>query len=924
MRHFTFLVAIICCLGSAVYAQSGNFNGEVVDKISGEPLQGASVELTGSAAKGRHYITGLNGSFSVKNLVPGNYRLSVEFIGFAKYESSVTIPSTGIFKIELIHKQSSLSAVSITGGRGKGSDYASQLADRHADIIQNSVSARAIEVSPDLNVAAVTQRVSGVTLERSTNGEGQYVIIRGMDKRYIYTLINGVKIPSPDNKNRYVPLDVFPADMLQRLEVTKSLTPDMEGDAIGGTVNMIMKDAPSKFTVNTNAGLNYSTGLSGNDFNQFAHTQSLQSSPRIINGPNYLATMQDFPYSMFTHKPTSNPLAFLGALTVGGRVFDNKLGILLGGSYQNNYRYVNSTFFSTETSMSNGDVKVTDIQPRNYSIQQQRSGVNAKLDYKFDEKNQVNLYVAWFDLTRNEVRIASDTNLQLGRTGPGFGRINNSYRDLRDDQQIFNTTLSGDHTLSSRFSLGWIATYSKAKLNRPDEGTLNTGTGVTKDPVTGNPLQLPETLNESYREFTKSSDEDKTGYLNLTYHSKIKTVAADWSAGGMYRDKNRVSDYDDYALRPSNPSNQEYNGDLSNNNFAVFNGQGTPTNALNYTASEKVGGAYAMLKLTFKNFFIVGGARYENTDFSWVTALDKTVYGKTGSIKYYDVLPSVNVKYSLTSKQALRFDYYSAISRPNFYEVIPHNSSDADADYPEQGNPNLKRTVANNLDLKYEIYPHGLDQISAGIFYKHLQNPIEYALINEGTFLYYQAANFGNATNYGLELDATKFWNAFGVRANYTFTNSSITTEKTLYYSIPGGTTSKQVNQTRPLQGQSRNVVNVSLLFKDDNKLGLNAQLAFNYTSRRINTVSQFLNNDIWQKDFEQLDFSVEKKLFTHWYVYAKVNNILNTPFELEILQPYTGADVVGSVKYQTIGQNTFVRKDTYGVNFLLGVKFKF
>src|SRR6202012_4989894 len=124
---------------------------------------------------------------------------------------------------------------------------------RRADIIQNSVSPRAIEISPDLSVANTAQRISGVSLERSTNGEGQYVIVRGMDKRYIYTLVNGIKIPSPDNKNRYVPLDIFPADMLERLEITKSLTPNMEGDAIGGAVNMVMKDAPTKFSINANA-----------------------------------------------------------------------------------------------------------------------------------------------------------------------------------------------------------------------------------------------------------------------------------------------------------------------------------------------------------------------------------------------------------------------------------------------------------------------------------------------------------------------------------------------------------------------------------------------------------------------------------------------------------------------------------------------
>lgn len=124
--------------------------------------------------------------------------------------------------------------------------------------VMNVMSAKAIELSPDLTVANALGRISGITLERSASGEGQYAILRGMDKRYNYTLVNGVKIPSPDNKNRFVPLDIFPAEMLDRLEVSKSLTADLEGDGIGGAVNMVMKDAPDRRQVSANFTMGYS------------------------------------------------------------------------------------------------------------------------------------------------------------------------------------------------------------------------------------------------------------------------------------------------------------------------------------------------------------------------------------------------------------------------------------------------------------------------------------------------------------------------------------------------------------------------------------------------------------------------------------------------------------------------------------------
>ncbi|MDO6434953.1 TonB-dependent receptor [Flavitalea sp. BT771] len=924
-----YLFPLLLLLSGAMAAQSQTvvLRGSVVDRQTGEPLQGATVEIEGRDGSGTRggarLVAGLDGTFVLRDLRAGDYKIRVNAIGYGKYEADVVVREGGsTMRIDMERRQTELEMMQVSGRHDRGSERASLLADRRADIVQNSLSARSIEISPDLSVANTAQRISGVSLERSSNGEGQYVIIRGMDKRYIYTLVNGIKIPSPDNKNRYVPLDIFPADMLDRLEVIKSLTPNMESDAIGGAVNMIMKDAPARFSVNANVAAGYASKFFTQDYTHFSSGPSLDLSPRQINGPSYVATMKDFPDNAFSHDTRHHPLALLGGLSMGGRVWHDKLGILIGASYQNNYRNVNSVFFNTEMA-SNGATKVTGIEDRKYSIQQQRSGVHAKLDLTPDARNKISLYGAWLNLMRNEFRMASDTNLQLGRVGPGFGRINNTYRTLHDVQQMVNATLKGEHQIGDRLKLDWTGAYSKATLNRPDEGVLNVSTGVSKD-STGHAVHAPSTLFESDRIFAHSSDEDKSGYAHLTYRTRIGGVRTDWLAGGMYRSKKRTSTYDDYELRPASPSNQQYDGDIRHNHFEVFNGQGTFSDALNYTAKENVGAAYLMLKLDWHNFLITGGTRIENTDLSWASNLPETAEGKTGSVTYYDVLPSGNIKYSLNARQALRLSYYSAISRPNFYEIIPHVSNDADADYDEKGNPNLKHTVSDNLDLRYELYPKGLDQFVAGVFYKRLKNPIEYALVNEGTFVYYEAYNFGNATNYGLEADMTKFWRWFGIKANYTYTHSSITTTKQQNYLITGGSTNRMMDQTRPLQGQSKHIANLSLLFKDDGRAGLNAQLAFGYTSARINTVSQFLDNDIWQKGFAQMDFSAEKRVTRRWYVYAKVNNILNTPFQLEIRQPYTGVDVVGDVKYQTPGKNTFVRKDTYGTNYLLGVKFKF
>ncbi len=921
------LLLFFCLIAITTVFAKDIFKGIIQDGTTKEPLQGATIKLQNSDGKlVKITISGLDGSFAVRNVAAGSYQVEITYLGYKNVRQTITINDKEEATIFALAKTGmELNSVTVTASSDKGSDALALTTERAAASVTNVVSAKTIEVSPDLSVANVTQRVSGVSIQRSNNGEGQYAIVRGMDKRYNYTLVNGIKIPSPDNKNRYVPLDIFPAELLDRLEVTKALTPDMEGDAIGGVVNMVMKEAPSKFTLRANAGASYAqTFIDGKKFTTFDQSATNFKSPRDRNGESYLANNTDFPTNPYQYS-NKTPLAFNGGVSIGGRLLKNKLGMLLAASSQNNYRDVHTLFFSTETNRIDNSPSFTSIQRRNYSIQQNRSGLHSFLDYTFNKNHKLNLYLVYLNLGQDEYRFASDTNLTLGRVGPGSGRINNSIRTTSQTQKIYNATLKGDHKFGRNLLLTWAAVYSKATGNQPGRASLELSTGVTKD-ATGNLQQQPVYIdNSTFRDWSRNSDEDKSGYLNLTYKSIISTLKVDWSVGGMYRDKDRSSMYDNYNLRPF-PSPQSYTGNIGNNTFTVFNPQGSSTDPLNYDAYEKVGAYYVMAKAEKENVQIVAGVRAEHTQFDWTTAAPKTVEGAEGSITYYDILPSVHIKYKLSVKQYLRASYFSSISRPGFYELIPHTYIDPNSDYPEQGNPYLKRTTAENFDLRYEYFPKGIDQLLMGAFYKKIKNPIEYAIIQRGAGnTYYAPANFGTGSNYGFEFDVTKYLNAFGIRANYTFTSSEITTSKIRRFQktdAMGGTslTQENVMQTRPLQGQSKHIANLSLLYKNG-KRGIDAQLAGVYTGSRINIVSPFLDNDIWQKGFIQMDFSAEVRLVKQFSVFAKVNNLLNTPYQLEIHQKNTTA--VKDIPFQEMGENGFVRKDTYGANYLLGFRYK-
>ena len=914
----------------------GIIKGTVTDKKTGEPLIGATVHIQSKKGDFKKAIsTGLDGSYTFKNVPAGDYEVEAKYVSYKDESKNVTVNNDGvaIANLQLDTKGSDLKEVVVSTRASNESDQSTSRSVQRSDQVLNAVSARTIEVSPDITVANVMQRVSGVSIERSNNGEGQYAIIRGMEKRYSYTLIDGFKIPSPDNKNRYIPLDIFPSDIIARLEVYKSLTPAMEGDAIAGATNLVLKDAPDDFTIRLNVGAGMSQSVLQNGFTSFGNNNIDIRSPRINNGPTYNATLADFSNNPYHLTNSKAPVGTLGSISIGGRSADKKFGALVSLSYQNVYKDTKGVFFGSDVDVNNSPV-VTDITSRIWSIDQQRTSAIGRFDYKFDNKNKLAFDAAYINLDQNQYRFSSDTSLTLARTGIGQGRVTQDPRSQRDVQKVYNFTLHGENQLADKLKLDYTGIFSKATAdeNRYDLALI-TGRTLQSD---GSVLQAPTTLDAlkgQTQSFGYNTDQDKSGYLNLTYSPKIFDTKVDLTAGGMYRNKNRNSTFDQYTLGlPSTASTQTYDGNVDHNTFTVSSLQGTAGDPLNYTITENVGAGYLMAKFNIKKLEIVGGARYEHTSENYSDALAVTFAGKTGSSSYYDVLPSLNLKYALTDKQNLRATYYSAISRPNFYEIIPHTSGDPDADYQEVGNPALRRATADNYDLRYELFPKANDQFLFGVFYKRIVDPIEYALINlnaagsQGTVL--EPYNFGTANNYGFEADFTKYIHNFGFRANYSFTNSAITTSKVIRGRDASGNIGNiPTTQTRPLQGQSRNIGNLSFLYKDA-KSGLDAQISGVYTGDRIYLVSNYLNNDIWQKGFVSLDVSVEKKIFKDLYVYAKATNLANTPFELYVKLPYPPLGLPGAtgqaVEYQQSGSNTFIRKDYYQQYYIMGLHYKF
>lgn len=900
----------------AICSWATDIRGKVSDAKTGEPLIGTTIHV-----KDTRYgaIAGLDGTFLIKGVPNGEYKVEISLVGYETISEKINVSAqTLTFDWKLNSTDKILAEIVVTGTSNKSSDEYARKFERTSPTVVNVVSARTIEVSPDITVANVMQRISGISMERNSNGDAQYAIVRGMDKRYNYTLVNGIKIPSPDNKNRYVPLDIFPSDLLDRLEVIKALTPANEADAVGGVVNLVMKDAPGHFTATGTMATGGSQLLLDRPFASFDKSGINLQSPKERLGADYLAKPSDFPAGNATLSSRKFPVNTILGASVGNRIFNNKLGFIVSGSYQHTFRGTNGLFFGTEVNRNDNSPTLSSIQSRTYSAEQIRSGLQTKFDYRIAKHHKLSLLLAWVNLVNNEVRVLSDTNLVLGRLGIGYGRISNSVRTRHEIQNIYNGTLQGEHKLAKHLKFNWSGVYSLAKYELPDQVQLDITTGVLKG-TDGKPAPQPQYYdNGTFRRWQHNTDKDLAAYYNLTFSPEIFDEEVDLTVGGLYRHKTRENYFNNYNLRPA-PSPQVYNEDYSKNTFEVFNPQGSASDPLNYNATEDVTAFYGQFKFEIEDLQILGGARYEHTDFSWATQAPATVAGKTGSIKYWDLMPSLHLKFSPNKQTNWRATYYSSISRPGFYEVIPYTLTGED--YDERGNPYLKRIKAQNIDFRYEFFPKPLDQLLLGVFWKRIQNPIEYALEVYGVKTYYVPENFGTAYNYGFEMDFTKYMQRFGIKANYTFTNSEITTDKTVRYRDGNGNLTERIEQqTRPLQGQSKHIGNLSLLYKNAQN-GFDAQFALVYTGRRIATVSPFKDNDLWQRSTVQADFSFEKRLVKHIYLYGKINNLFNTPLELEIQAPQNAT--TKDVPYQSATQNVLVKRDYYRQTYLLGLRYK-
>ena len=807
--------------------------------------------------------TDMSGSFILGSVPPGDYTLVCTYIGLEQGTVDVTVVAgqTLVQNITLsFGAEIEVRGAPLLVGQAKALNK-----QKNAINIINVVSSAQMGQFPDKNAAEAAQRIPGLSLTRDM-GEGRYVIVRGTEPRLNATTVNGERLPSPEKDRRNVALDTIPADLLESIEVSKVLTPDMDGDSIGGTVNLVTQRAPEEVKVSASLGLIYSE------------------------------LSEEFGYN--------------ATFGWGQRFADNKFGILLSGSAMEQERQTHNI----EPEYDDG--YLDELQYRAYDTNRERYGITADLDWKASDRSSYYMRTLYTNYQDDEIRRRVKNKVAKEEI----------VRDLKDrlqESDILSVTFGGENIAGRSLVLDYHFARNTAKeetanqiISAFEQGDVIFRPNVAPGHIDPNNIQA-NPLNEDVTEFgfeeieaehKIAEEKDWVGAINFTQgFYRDAGFSGLWKAGAKVRLKTKdqnvdvwVGELDDdlylnEVLSPWTTAQPFFGGrydiglfqdptlmrDLWNSGI-LDSERILEEDLADFTSSEDTYAAFGMGEFIFGGgTTLVGGVRVERTETeydAWELAFDEEgdpleLLPVSDGNSYTEWLPQFSLVHKLSDQSNLRAGLTRTLARPNFEDLAPFRLINFEDQEIEMGNQDLKVTTAWNLDLMYELYLEPVGIFSAGLFYKDLTDNIFMFTIDEeidgDTWEITQPQNGDDATLWGIELAfQNQFthlkgaWSGFGIYANYTYIDSE--------------TTFPDHDEKSPLQGQSENIANFSLVYE---KYGFSGRLSFNYTGKYIDEVGGGPEEDLWVDNHFQIDFTARQQLSKKFGIYLELVNLNDEPF---------------------------------------------
>ena len=905
-----------------IAARYGTVTGVICD-ADGLSLSGALVTIDKQKLKA---VSDADGRFRLTNILPGTYKLKVQYVGYAPAEATVTVKAgqTAAVRLEL-RAGTTLSEVEV---RGSFTGQARAINTQKNNLnLTNVVSADQVGKFPDSNIGDALKRIPGINVQYD-QGEARFGQVRGTSADLSSVTINGNRIPSAEGETRNVQLDLIPADMIQMVEVNKVVTPDMDADAIGGSINLVTKNSPYK---------RFFTATAGSGWNRVSEKLNLN----------------------------------LG-LTYGERFLNDRLGIMLSASYQRTPSGSDDVEFVWDRDKETGNVTLTDYQIRQYYVTRERQSYSAALDYRINRNhtltfkgifNNRNDWENRYRVTLKDFNMDGDDCVENGkatvRVQTKAGTPDNHNARL-ERQRTMDYTFGGEH-LFGTLSMDWSLNYAQASEERPNERYIDYQLKKQKfDLDLSNerwPLALPKegstmTLSDAFslKELTEQQEDIMERDLKAKVDFKLPLTSGTYASrlqfGAKVVRKTKKKDIDFYEYTPLDkdafdaaslaaasdqtrsgymPDNdyrvgsfvsKGYVGHLDLNNPNLFEKEQVAEElATNFKASEVVTAGYLRLDQQLGNHLeAMAGVRIENTHVRYSGSQydavdDRTTRTPYQSDNYLNVLPSLLLKWEPVADLKVRGSFTNTIARPKYSSLAPNISIDRNDNEISLGNPALKPTISYNFDLNAEYYFKSIGLVSGGVFYKRINDIIVDQTLRNYTWngnvytKFVQPRNSGNADLLGVEVALqrdfafiTPSLRCLGLYANYTYSYSRVRN-----FNVEGRENEKGLR----MPGSPEHTANASLFFE---KWGFNARLSYNFASAFIDEVGSEAFYDRYYDKVNYLDLNVSYTFGRQFKttVYAEAVNLLNQPLRY----------------YQGISSRT-MQSEHYGVRFNAGVKIK-
>lgn len=865
---------------------TGRIVGQVLDASNGRPLPGAQLMVEGTQTGS---IAGLEGRFVLPDVPSGTVSVRFLMIGYAtKTVQGVEVPAGGVAQLNVTLESSAveLAGITVSVEQERGSVASALNQQRNATGVISAITAEEISRSPDGDAAAAVRRVSGVTVQ-----DGKYVFVRGLGERYTTTSLNGARVPSPEPERKVVPLDLFPSGLLQTITTAKTFTPDLPGDFSGAQVNIQTRSYPARrqFTMSASTGLNTEVtgrtilqapgvgrewiGLAASDrglpamvdrFGNFLETNPSQTDINRMVG--------SFRNAWSTRTTNGSPGGSFSA-SVGGTdpLFGLRIGYLVSGTYS----------YSEEAKVE---------QVRAQAIAQQ--GAEAQEVDRFDGTSGT-ASVLWGGLANFSTLWGNHSrfflNTTYNRTADNEARFEEGFSEnlgqefqiqrLRYvERAVLSSQLAGEHQINEGNRLDWSVTRSGVARREPDRSEI-----VYQVESGESPRWFNISNEAAVRTFGDLNESSTEGQLNYRFSFGSPDQRHELRFGGMARQTERDATNQVYSIgatlnqdqRALDPE-QIFDGRFSGGDQTVF--RLTPlSQGGSYFAEDRLYAGYLMMDWALtENIRVIGGARVERNE------LDLEAQSTLGAPvltapEYTDVLPALSVNWKLTDNQTVRVSASQTLSRPEYREL-------ADVQYREvlggdnvRGNPELRRTLIRNLDLRYEWYPGPAEAISIALFAKDFEDPIERLYLATSGTRIVTFANADAARNYGVELELRKGLGGVSEALEPVSIFSNVTLMKSEIEI--GGAASSRTNDQRPMVGQSPYVVNAGLTWAPLDG-GTSATILYNISGRRIASAAEAPLPDVYEQARNILDVSLRFPLMGGLSAKADLKNLFDAPVE--------------------------------------------